>query len=122
MVRARAKMLAMLFHNIRGRNNWLRKTPTNIISSTLKPSVSFLSETWITEEQSKLNTYKSFEKNKKEEFLFHAKRRVSGLGRAAGGLEMLTSRGVKPKEISKSEHHIGIAFADLYVIGIYYQL
>ena len=104
---------AITFYNVHGKKTWLKNINSKL-GLILKGSANFLNETMETEQK-----YKPTEDTNKEHSEVHAIKEKRK-GRGSGGLEMLTSKGVNAREISKSKNHISVAFANIYLVGVYY--
>ena len=105
---------AIEFYNVGGRNSWFDQNPESFISETLKPSVTFLSETWLTKPQ-----YTELAPQIKEHFHVEAVRKKNRPGRSSGGMEALISKNINGKVITSARNHIGVAFANVYVVSFY---
>ena len=104
---------AIMFYNVHGRQRWIEQNSEEIMGQVLKPSISFFNETWLTEDK-----YTEFCPIVKDHHHEYAKK--TG-GRPSGGIEAVFSKGINGRIITSSQNHIGVAFANIFAINVYYK-
>ena len=101
--------IKVLFANTHGLDSFMRASN---VTSLLKSSVCFLSETWQTKEK-----YTNLFDNKFG-MVTHANKHHKG--RPFGGLQMIANPNLKPRPLSKGENHLALEIRGLSIIGCYF--